>query len=61
MMWPDFDEMIRTIQKEVTKEEIIELVKHLPMLLKLQMNIEHIPENIFDDLGFPLDTDSKGQ
>ena len=58
--WPDFDAMIRTIRGNVTREELDFLRKNFAVLLKIQMELGHIPEDIFDLLGFPQDADKDG-
>ena len=58
--YPDFNKMIGTLRRKVTKEELDLCEKHFPTLYKQQIYEGHIPESLFDELGFPQDVNMEG-
>ena len=52
-LWPDFDEIKKTKRRSITRSEIQMIEKHFSQLLKIMLETGHIPEKVYDSLGFP--------
>ena len=54
---PDFYKMISTCRRQVRTDELQLCVSSFPTLLKHHLQHGHIPESLFDELGFDEDVD----
>jgi hypothetical protein len=52
---PSLEAFIATMKRKMTKEEEVLLMRTLPGLVKIAAEQRHIPESVFDELGYPLD------
>ena len=52
-MYPDFNQMLDTCQKEIKQEEFDPYLRSFPYLFEVIKNKGHIDDHVFEDLGFP--------
>ena len=58
--YPDFHKLLATCRKDPTVDEYKNCVENVPVLYQHVINNGHIPDDIFESLGFPLDMDEEG-
>ena len=59
--YPDFNKLLSTCRTNPTKDEYDLCIKAFPILYKYCAEHGHIPDKIYEDLGFPLDKDPFGR
>jgi hypothetical protein len=57
---PDFDKMLATCRSEISKELYDKIVSDFPGLLQHQLEHGHVPDSVYQDLGYPMDKDMNG-
>ncbi len=57
---PDFDAILATLGRKMSQEEYRLIVDSFPRLCKTMLESGRIPEELFDELQFPLDLDLNG-
>lgn len=58
--YPDFDKLLATCRKDPTHDQYNKCIESLPNLYQHVISNGHIPDEIFESLGFPLDRDEDG-
>ena len=58
--WPDFDKILAGCRRKVTLEEVSSIKTNFPLLYDTFSRLGKIPEEVFDELNFAQDTDTKG-
>ena len=51
--WPDFYENLKTKRRSITRSEMQIIEKYFSQQLKIMLETGHIPEKVYDALGFP--------
>ena len=51
--WPDFYENLKTKRRSITRSEMQMIKKHFSQQFKIMLETGHIPEKVYDALGFP--------
>jgi hypothetical protein len=54
-LWPDFYQILKTKRKKITSDEIKLIERNFEKLYRITMEQGHVPESIYDFLGFPKD------
>ena len=54
-LWPDFYAILKTKRRSITKSEMAMIEKHFSHLFKIMVEKGHIPEDVYDKLGYPED------
>ena len=52
--------MLATCRKEIPKELYDKIVSDFPSLLKYQLEHGHVPDSVYQNLGYPMDQDMDG-
>ena len=58
--YPDFDKMLATCRRDPTKDEYKLCVDSFPVLFKKYLEYGHVEDELFEQLGFPMDRDVDG-
>ena len=58
--YPDFNKMLATCRRDPTEDEYKLCVDSFPVLLKEYLEHGHVDDDMFERLGFPMDTDVDG-
>ena len=53
--WPDFDAILKTKRRSITRSEMQMIRKYFSQWFKIILETGHIPEKVYDALGFPKD------
>jgi hypothetical protein len=56
--FPDFDKILATCRMLPTQEEYDLCVRSFPTLFEHQLQYGHVPDELFEELGFPVDRDT---
>ena len=54
-LWPDLYSILRTKRQNISKTEIMMIERDFKFLFGIMQDKGHIPEKVFDDLGYPKD------
>ena len=54
-LWPDFYAIKKTKRRSITRSEMQMIEKHFSQLFKITLETGHIPEKVYNALGFPKD------
>ena len=58
--FPDFDKMLATCRKDPTDSEYQLCIDSFPHLFKIYQEKGHVDDEVFEQLGFPMDRDVDG-
>eukprot|EP00957_Ditylum_brightwellii_P163986 12485735-Ditylum_brightwellii.AAC.1 len=58
---PDYDNILATYKKEIEKKLHDQIEEDFPVLLKHQLEYGHVPDEVFEKVGYPLDVDAYGK
>jgi hypothetical protein len=59
--FPDFDQILATCRKLPTDAEYELCHRSFPTLFEHQLKYGHVPDEVFEELGFPVDCDMDGK
>ena len=60
-MSPDFEKLLAKCRRDPTKEEYNLYIDSFPYLYTKMLDDGHLDDSIFEEVGFPMDTNTSGQ